>query len=96
MSLMREAPHGVGDRGEVKMSICRVCQKPTKRPKYCSDACQKKAWKLRNRDRYLAGKREYRGKNKSKSRGYLRLWRAANPDKVKQYRKKYDSKKRSD
>jgi len=78
------------------MIKCKVCGTPTDRPKYCSDSCQRKAWKLRNRDKYLEGKKRYRDKNKKKIREYQKFWKTVNPEKVKKYRRNYASKKRSD
>ena len=78
------------------MIKCRVCEKITNRRKYCSDACQKKAWKLRNREKYLLGKRKYRQKNKNKIKNYKELWETANPEKVKKYKRRYyENRKRS-
>lgn len=64
---------------------CKVCGKLTERPKYCSDKCQKKAWKLYNREKYLAGKRKYRRRKKTEILEYNRVWRKANPEKIKSY-----------
>ena len=54
------------------MNKCVVCQKPTKRPKYCSDKCQKKAWKIEHREKYLEGKKAYRKSAKEKVNAYNR------------------------
>ena len=68
---------------------CRVCYAPTTGKKYCSPKCEKKAWKLRNREKYLLGKRKYQFENKEKVREYNRIWADANPDKVKIYNASY-------
>lgn len=77
------------------MNKCKICGNLTNRPKFCSEKCQKKSWKLYNREKYLAGKRAYRKKHRKQIREYNRLWKAANSEKVKQYQKNYASKKRS-
>lgn len=58
------------------MIKCRVCGNPTNREKYCSDSCQRKAWKIRNRERYLLGKKLYRQKNKKKINEYNRWYKS--------------------
>lgn len=57
------------------MRKCNVCEKLTDRPKYCSHACQGKGWKIRDREKYLDGKRRYRRKNKEKILAYNKWYR---------------------
>jgi len=78
----------------MRLKKCRVCGELTNRRKYCSNACQKKAWKLRNREAYLIGKLKYRRKNKNKIKEYLKKWRKNNPEKVKKYKQDYKEKQK--
>jgi hypothetical protein len=75
---------------------CKVCGEPTTRPKFCSDKCQKKAWKLYNRQDYLTGKLKYRREHKEQILEYKRLWRVANPEKVKSYNLDYKRRQNGD
>jgi 5-methylcytosine-specific restriction endonuclease McrA len=53
---------------------CIICLIPLcgKQRKFCSDKCQRKEWKVRNRAAYLAGKKAYRNRNIARIRDYNR------------------------
>jgi 5-methylcytosine-specific restriction endonuclease McrA len=55
---------------------CTICnnQLNGKQKLYCSDICQKKAWKVNNRNKYLEGKKIYRLKNKNAILEYKRVY----------------------
>jgi 5-methylcytosine-specific restriction endonuclease McrA len=57
--------------------VCVICSKSLskRQTKYCSNPCQVKGWKLRNRDTYLAGKKAYRDKNRAKINEYNKALR---------------------
>ena len=57
---------------------CEICGNPLngKQTKYCGNPCEKKSYKLRDRKRYLDGKKEYREKNKDKILEYNRKYRS--------------------
>ena len=57
------------------MNKCKTCGKPTNRPKFCTDACQRKYWKLTNRERYLLGKKDYRDKHRGKILEYNKIYK---------------------
>lgn len=57
---------------------CTICGEilNNKRKLYCSDSCQRKSWKIKNRETYLAGKKRYREQNKNKLLEYKRAYNA--------------------
>lgn len=83
------------------MEQCIICGKKLRgqQRRYCSEKCQKKSWKLKNRKKYLLGKKEHREENRLKTLRYLEGWKEDNPKKVKEQRrrrylrKKWKSKK---
>jgi len=55
------------------MNKCPVCGKSCVN-KYCSNAHEKKAWKLRNREKYLLGKLKYRRTHKEQIKSYKKMY----------------------
>lgn len=56
---------------------CIICEEPLsgRQNKFCSNKCQRKDWKINNREIYLAGKKEYRNKNKERLNAYNKEYR---------------------
>ncbi|MGW6120423.1 HNH endonuclease [Nocardia sp. NPDC055165] len=59
--------------------VCRIEIVGKNRRKYCSHACQVRAWKLNNRATYLEGKKRYRAKVASETAKYNRTYRNSVP-----------------
>jgi len=56
------------------MNKCQICASHLtgQQTKYCSTKCQTKAWKIKNRATYLAGKKQYAKNNREKILAYKR------------------------
>lgn len=67
-----------GGSGKIEDMKCIICDNPLKgkQEKYCGNPCEKRAYKLRDRKRYLEGKKKYREKNKDKILAYSRQYKA--------------------
>lgn len=74
---------------EFNTKKCLICQtKISNNRKYCSNACNNKAYRLRHPERHKKVKKKYRANNKEKVLEQRRNWYAANKEKMAEYRQK--------